>query len=37
MKRMLFSDRALKSEGVDLENILENKRTRDKLLNSLKP
>lgn len=30
-------DRALKGEGVDLENILENKRTRTKLLNSLKP
>ena len=29
-------DRALKGEGVDLENILENKRTRTKLLNSLK-
>ena len=31
------TDRALKSEGVDLGNILENKRSRDKLLNSLKP
>ena len=29
-------DRALKGEGVDLENILENKCTRTKLLNSLK-
>jgi hypothetical protein len=29
------TDRTLKSEGVDLGNILENKRTRDKLLNSL--
>ena len=31
------TDRVLKSEGVDLGNILENKRSRDKLLNSLKP
>lgn len=30
-------DRNLNSEGVNLENILENKRTRTKLLNSLKP
>jgi hypothetical protein len=30
-------DRALNSEGVDLGNILDNKRTRTKLLNSLKP
>jgi hypothetical protein len=29
------TDRALKSEGVDLGNILENKRSRDKLLDSL--
>lgn len=29
-------DRALKSEGVNLSNVLENKRTRSKLLNSLK-
>ena len=28
-------DRALKAEGVDLVNILENPRTRNKLLNSL--
>ena len=30
-------DRTLKAEGVELVNILENKRTRNKLLNSLKP
>jgi hypothetical protein len=30
-------DRTLNSEGVDLGNILDNKRTRTKLLNSLKP
>lgn len=30
-------DRTLKGEGVELVNILENKRTRNKLLNSLKP
>ena len=30
-------DRTLNSEGVDLSNILDNKRTRTQLLNSLKP